>query len=123
MCYLCSENKGADQLRGYREADLRLCFRICRLLVFSRGGSFFIIIWGQNIVRAQSEIVGHLTETSHELSTISTYSVRIPYDFHTISLRSPYGSDSERRRKSKKSYDTRLNCKHIRRSPRSGYDV
>ena len=38
--YLCSENKGADQLRGYREADLHLCFRICRLLVFSRGGSF-----------------------------------------------------------------------------------
>ena len=25
MCYLCSENKGADQLRGYRAADLRLC--------------------------------------------------------------------------------------------------
>ena len=32
--YPCSENKGADQLRGYREADLRLCFRLCRLLVF-----------------------------------------------------------------------------------------
>ena len=30
MFYLCSENKGADQLRGYREADLRLCFRICK---------------------------------------------------------------------------------------------
>ena len=30
MHYLCSENKGADQLRGYREADLRLCFRICK---------------------------------------------------------------------------------------------
>ena len=28
--YLYSENKGTDQLRGYREADLRLCFRICR---------------------------------------------------------------------------------------------
>ena len=27
---LCSENKGADQLRGYREADLHLCFRICK---------------------------------------------------------------------------------------------
>ena len=26
--YPSSENKGADQLRGYREADLRLCFRI-----------------------------------------------------------------------------------------------
>ena len=32
---LCSENKGADQLRGYREADLRLCFRICKKRVFS----------------------------------------------------------------------------------------
>ena len=33
--YLCSENKGVDQLRGYREADVRLCFRICKMLVFS----------------------------------------------------------------------------------------
>ena len=39
MYYPSSENKGADQLRGYREADLRLCFRLCRLLVFPRGGS------------------------------------------------------------------------------------
>ena len=28
--YPCSENKGADQLLGYREVDLRLCFRICK---------------------------------------------------------------------------------------------
>ena len=34
LYYPCSENKGADQLCGNREADLRLCFRICRLLVF-----------------------------------------------------------------------------------------
>ena len=40
MYYQCSENKDADQLRGYREADLRLCFRTCRLLVFPRGGTF-----------------------------------------------------------------------------------
>ena len=40
MYYLCSENKGADQLRGYREADLRLCFRIYEKPVFSRRGSF-----------------------------------------------------------------------------------
>ena len=26
MYYLCSENKDADQLRGYREADMRLVF-------------------------------------------------------------------------------------------------
>ena len=30
LYYPCSENKGADQLRGYSEADLRLCFRICK---------------------------------------------------------------------------------------------
>ena len=33
LYYLCSENKGADQLHGNREADLRLCFRICKMLV------------------------------------------------------------------------------------------
>ena len=32
---ICSESKGADQLRGYHEADLHLCFRICKTLVFS----------------------------------------------------------------------------------------
>ena len=30
LYYQGSENKGADLLRGYREADLRLCFRICK---------------------------------------------------------------------------------------------
>ena len=42
LYYLCSENKGADQLCGYREADLRLCFRICKNPVFSQHGSFYI---------------------------------------------------------------------------------
>ena len=28
LYYLCSGNEGADQLRAYREPDLRLCFRI-----------------------------------------------------------------------------------------------
>ena len=40
LYYQCSENKGADQLRGYREADLRLCFSICKKPVFSRRGSY-----------------------------------------------------------------------------------
>ena len=31
----CTKNKGTDQLRCYCEADLRLCFHVCRLLVFS----------------------------------------------------------------------------------------
>ena len=34
LYYLCSENKGADQLCGYHKADLRLCFRIWKMLVF-----------------------------------------------------------------------------------------
>ena len=32
LYYPRSEKKGADQLRGYREDDLRLCFRLCGLL-------------------------------------------------------------------------------------------
>ena len=32
--YLCSENKGVDQLRNYRASDLHLCFHICK-----KGGS------------------------------------------------------------------------------------
>ena len=40
LYYPCSENKGADQLCSYCEADLPLCCRISRLLVFSCGSSF-----------------------------------------------------------------------------------
>ena len=32
LYYPCSEKKGADQLRGYRDADLHLCFRIAKCL-------------------------------------------------------------------------------------------
>ena len=32
---MSSENKGADQLRVDREADLRRCFGICKKPVFS----------------------------------------------------------------------------------------
>ena len=40
MHYLCSENKGADQLCSYCEADLRLCFRIGKYPVFMSRDSF-----------------------------------------------------------------------------------
>ena len=40
MCHPCNENKGADQLRSYCEADLRLCFRLCKLL-FSYNAAHF----------------------------------------------------------------------------------
>ena len=35
LYYPCSENKGADQLRSYCKADLRLCFRIGKNPVFN----------------------------------------------------------------------------------------
>ena len=41
--YPCSESKGADQLRSYCEADLRLCFRIGKNPVFSWRGSYKIV--------------------------------------------------------------------------------
>ena len=42
LYYSCSENKGADQLRGYREADLRLCFRIYVKICFSHDTAHMI---------------------------------------------------------------------------------
>ena len=41
--YLCSENKGADQLCGYRAADLRRCFRICKIAGFLMTRGIFVI--------------------------------------------------------------------------------
>ena len=41
MYYLCSENKGADQLRSYCEADLHLCIGEIR---FSNDAAHIIII-------------------------------------------------------------------------------
>ena len=35
LYYPSNENKGADQLRNYCEADLRLCFRTGKIPVFS----------------------------------------------------------------------------------------
>ena len=59
MYYPSSENKSADQLRGYREADLRLCFRLCRLLVFPWDGS--------NVGSLELDIIqnGSLTDMQH----------------------------------------------------------
>ena len=45
MYYPYSENKGADQLRSYPEADLCLCFRICKSPGFSQRGSYTSKTW------------------------------------------------------------------------------
>ena len=43
LYFPCRENKGADELHSYCEADLRLSFLICRLLVFPRRGSYYAV--------------------------------------------------------------------------------
>ena len=45
-CTIRIENKGADQLRVYREADLRLCFRIYAKSRFSHNAAHLMIITG-----------------------------------------------------------------------------
>ena len=45
LYYPSSENKGADQLRSYCEADLRLCLSLGRLLDFPCGGSNIILTY------------------------------------------------------------------------------
>ena len=60
LYFLCSENKGADQLRGHREADLRLCFRICKVLVFSRSGSYIISKNCKNLV-VRTQLISSLS--------------------------------------------------------------
>ena len=43
LYYPCSDNKGADQLRGYSAKLIcAFVFRLCRLLVFPCGGSFLL---------------------------------------------------------------------------------
>ena len=49
LYYLSSENKGADQLRGHREADLRLCFRIYVKRLFSHDATQ--MIFSKNVGR------------------------------------------------------------------------
>ena len=60
-----AKTKGADQLRGYCEADLRLCFRLCRLLVFSRGGSISLQCY---LVFYSSVLC-----TNHVMATVPTH--------------------------------------------------
>ena len=64
LYYPCSENKGADQLPGYREAGLRLCFRICKQPVFQRCGSFLNMICSGSTVEQK---VVHISWHHHGL--------------------------------------------------------
>ena len=80
LYYLCSENKGADQLRGHREADLRLCFRICKMLVFSRRGSYVILFCSPVVPKSEPLILTPPTQQIHtklNFLDLSTWSTRV----------------------------------------------
>ena len=47
LYYLCSKNKGTDQLRGYRADYLGLCFRICKKPVFLKAGLLVLTIFDE----------------------------------------------------------------------------
>ena len=51
MYYLCNENKGADQLLGYRAADLRLCFRIYAKSRFSHDAAQLVSLYHRKHLR------------------------------------------------------------------------
>ena len=71
MYYPCSENKGADQLRGYREADLRLCFRLGKNPVFSRCGSIYDD--PRAVITANGTLIGTYDKTSSQLIPVSQW--------------------------------------------------
>ena len=49
LYFPCSKNKGADQLCSYCEVDLRLCFRLCRLLVFHAAAQILLYLQEINV--------------------------------------------------------------------------
>ena len=60
LYYPSGENKGTDQLRSYCEADLRLCFRLDRLLVFPCGGSLIdAYYWWKGPYSGTGELSNH----------------------------------------------------------------
>ena len=83
MYYPCSENKDADQLRGYREADLRFCFRPCKLLVFSRTGSFHLLLKNNFLSESESGVEKRVSEPE---PTLKAPSVDSKYSVQALSL-------------------------------------
>ena len=69
MYYPSSENKGADQLRGYREADLRLCFRLGKNTVFSRCGSIEDVIGRAIMTKNFHKLSFHYSRVEAERET------------------------------------------------------
>ena len=76
LYYPSSENKGADQLHGYREADLRLCFRICKKTVFSYRGSYVVTHPGMKHLFGHLESNINVTAIEHETMILEQTNLR-----------------------------------------------
>ena len=89
LYYPCSENKGADQLRGYREADLRRCYRICKKPVSSPCGSNIMLSSMCHNMYNASDVFRRMVLNP---DFIGEYGVdRIfPFTFKTLFYRTPY---------------------------------
>ena len=68
MKYLCNKNKGADQLRGYSAADLRLCFRICKMFGFLMTRLVSLIRAHFNVSKKISMCTLHVENPSNSVS-------------------------------------------------------
>ena len=70
MYFLCSENKGAHQLCGYRPADLRLCFRICKI-----AGFFMMWLISYELYHMETYLWGsHVFEVPNQINHKSMHS-------------------------------------------------
>ena len=78
LYYPFSENKSADQLRGYREGDLRLCFCICKSLVFSRRGSNYKHLNSEfvYVCLKMAEVQSNLSEAAEVQSNLSEAAIQ-----------------------------------------------
>ena len=91
MYYPCSENKGADQLRGYREADLRLCFRLGKNPVFSWRGSIMLMV----ALKSEPEISVNQPQIMASRSNMAMGGAPMMMDSEAAPLGAPAGRGSE----------------------------
>ena len=81
LYFLCSENIGADQLRVYCKADLRLCLRISKNPFFSQQGSYVT-----SIDLLYAEKIAGIARSIFLQTFIKNYTVSLYYICHRLTL-------------------------------------
>ena len=92
LYYLYSENKGADQLRSYCAADLRLCFCICKSRFSHDEAQFFLTYLTRQSICRSSRRSNRGCGRGAGICSISTNGpssgTRSAVDLETLGLRS-----------------------------------